>query len=81
MYSSEKTKRDSKFKEETKVVWEFYAFNTESQYAIGTENQALSYAAKLNENRDINLYDVVLIENASKMMEDSAFDLDDFIDD
>jgi hypothetical protein len=61
------------------ATYAFTAYNTETQYGYGTENEAQQYLDFLNQDREINLYEMEVAGLTDEQAERLAFNLRDFL--
>jgi hypothetical protein len=58
-------------------TYAFTAYNTETQYGYGTENEAQQYLNFLNQDREINLYEMEVSDLTDEQADRLAFNLRD----
>jgi hypothetical protein len=62
-------------------TYTFTAYNTETQYGYGTENEAQQYLSFLNRDREINLYEMEISGLTDEQADTLAFNLRDSLND
>jgi hypothetical protein len=63
------------------ATYAFTAYNTETQYGYGTESEAAKYLAFLNQNREINLYEMGVSDLTDEQADTLAINLRDCLND
>jgi hypothetical protein len=63
------------------ATYSFTAYNSEIQYAFGTESEAARYLKFLNRNREINLYQMEISDLTDEQADTLAFNLMDCLND
>lgn len=57
------------------TIYEFSAYNQESIYGYGTENDAVQYLEWLNQGKEINLYEMSLSDLTDEQADNLAINL------
>ena len=75
--------KEHTFKEDKQMeaTYAFTAYNTETQYGYGTENEAQQYLNFLNQDREINLYEMEVSGLTDELADTLAFNLRDGLND
>jgi hypothetical protein len=63
------------------TTYAFEAYNTETQYGYGTEDEALKYCKFLNRDRENNCYQVSESDITDEQADTLAFNLRDCLND
>ena len=63
------------------TTYAFTAYNTETQYGYGTEDEALKYCKFLNRDRENNCYQVYESDLTDEQADTLAFNLRDCLND
>ena len=59
------------------TTYKFSAYNTESVYGFGTANEATQYLEWLNQNREINKFEMEISSLSDEQAENLAINLSD----
>ena len=59
------------------TIYKFSAYNTESIYGFGTTNEAAQYLECLNQNREINKFEMEISGLSDEQAENLAINLSD----
>jgi hypothetical protein len=63
------------------VTYAFTAYNTETQYGFGTEDEATEYLEWLNKDKEINLYEMEISDLTDDQADTLAINLRDNLND